>query len=163
MIEGYGFATHVLPRMIPSLAFVAFGSLAWLVPLKAAGSERWILLGGVLVATATIRAAVRALIPRLPRLSRTTTVAILAGYTAMPVAVPLIQLAIDGTVTPPGGRLVGLLGFVVFFFAAFAATLLANTVTVEDAARPLKGWSGHDLAEGSRPSIHHASSRWESD
>jgi hypothetical protein len=130
MIENYGFATHVLPRMIPSLAFVAFGSLAWLVPLKTAGSGRWVLLGGVLVVTVAIRSMISALVPRLPRFSRTSTAAILAAYAAMPVAVPLMQLAVDGTVTPPGGHVVGLLGFIIFFAAAFTATLLATTYGV---------------------------------
>lgn len=127
MIEGYGFATHVLPRMLPSLAFVALASLAWLVPLRTAGSARWVLLGVVLAATVAVRVMLRALVPRLPRFSRVATVAILAGYAAMPVTVPLLQLAVDGAVTPPGGRLVGLLGFVIFFAVAFAATLLATT------------------------------------
>ncbi|RSM61621.1 hypothetical protein DMB66_24125 [Actinoplanes sp. ATCC 53533] len=36
MIEGYGFVSHVLPRMLPSLAFVALASLGFLVPLRAA-------------------------------------------------------------------------------------------------------------------------------
>jgi hypothetical protein len=127
MIEGYGFVRHVLPRMVPSLAFVAFGSLAWLVPLKTAGSGGWILLGVVLVVTVAVRLTISALVPRLPRFSRATTVAVLVAYAGMPVAVPLMQLAVDGTVTPPGGRVVGLLGFVIFFAAAFVATLLATT------------------------------------
>jgi hypothetical protein len=127
MIDGYGFATHVLPRMLPSLAFVAVASLAFLVPLRAAGSARWILLGGVIVVTLAVRAVITALLRRRPVFSRPATVALLVGYAAMPVAVPLLQLAVDGAVTPPGPGVVGLLGFVIFFAAAFAATLLATT------------------------------------
>ncbi|MEU4228400.1 hypothetical protein AB0F17_29245 [Nonomuraea sp. NPDC026600] len=55
MIEGYGFVTHVLPRMVPSLAFVALAGLAWLVPLKSAGSGRWVLFAGVLAVTVDVR------------------------------------------------------------------------------------------------------------
>jgi len=107
MIEGYSFGKHVLPRMLPSLAFVALASLAFLVPLGAAGSARWILLGGVIVVTAAARLAITAFVRRLPRFSRRTTIAILAAYAAMPVAVPLLQLAVDGAITPPGGRVAG--------------------------------------------------------
>ncbi|WP_173062168.1 hypothetical protein [Phytohabitans houttuyneae] len=91
MIEGYGFATHVLPRMLPSLALVAVASLAWLVPLRSAGSRRWVLLGAVVVATVVVRWVVGAFARRGLHLSRGVTVAILAGYALMPVAVPLLQ------------------------------------------------------------------------
>lgn len=127
MIDGYGFGTHVLPRMLPSLAFVAFASLAWLVPLRSAGSARWILLAVVIVVTLAIRAVTTAAVRRLTRFSRTATVTILAVYAAMPITVPLLQLAVDGAVTPPGGQVVGILGFVIFFAAALGATYLATT------------------------------------
>jgi hypothetical protein len=127
MIEGYGFAGHVLPRMLPSLAFVALASLAWLVPLRAAGSGRWFLLAAVVVVTVGVRVMITAVVPRLPRFSGAITVAILIGYAAMPVIVPLLQLAVDGTITPPGNRAVGLLGFVIFFAVVFLATLGATT------------------------------------
>jgi len=127
MIEGYGFVSHVLPRMLPSLAFVALASLGFLVPLRAAGSWRWIVLTGVILLTVVVRVVVTLFVRRLPHFSRATTIAILAAYAAMPVAVPLLQLAVDGAITPPGGHVVGLLGFVIFFVGAFVATLLATT------------------------------------
>jgi hypothetical protein len=127
MIDSYTFGEHVLPRMLPSLAFVTLASLAWLVPLKSAGSARWVLLAVVVVATLAVRAGVSLVVRRAPRFSRTTTLAVLAVYAVMPIAVPLLQLAVDGAVTPPGGHLVGFLGFVIFFAAAFAATQLATT------------------------------------
>lgn len=126
MIEDYRFTQHVLPRMLPVLAVVTLASLAWLVPIKTVGSARWILLGVILVATAGVWLAISASIWRLRRVSRTVTVVVLAVYVAMPVAVPLMQLAVDGAVTPPGGRTVGLLGFVLFFAVAFVATLVAT-------------------------------------
>lgn len=127
MIEGYGFATHVLPRMLPSLALVAVASLAWLVPLRAAGSGRWVLLGVVIVATLAVRWVLSAFARRGLHLSRRTAAAVLVGYALMPVAVPLLQLAVDGVVTPPGDGVVGVVGFGIFFAAVFAGTLLATT------------------------------------
>jgi hypothetical protein len=126
MIEGYGFLSHVLPRMLPALAFVTFASLVWLVPLRTAGSGRWVLLAVVVVVTLLAWLTTSAFVRRVPRFSRAATITILATYAAMPVAVPLLQLAVDGAVTPPS-RAFGLLGFVVFFAAAFAATLIATT------------------------------------
>ncbi|MEJ3746694.1 hypothetical protein WEI85_25825 [Actinomycetes bacterium KLBMP 9797] len=150
MIEGYGFVRHVLPRMLPSLAFVTLASLAWLVPLRTAGSARWIVLGVVIAVTLVVRAAVTAVVRRLPRFSRATTIAILAGYAAMPVAVPQLQLAVDGAVTPPGGRVLGSLGFVVFFAGAFVATLLATTYGLGALLRRAVRHAVYDL----RNSVH---------
>ncbi|CCH31776.1 hypothetical protein ABZ816_25575 [Actinosynnema sp. NPDC047251] len=127
MIEGYGFDSHVLPRMLPALGLVTLASLAWLVPLKSAGAQRWYLLAVVLGATVATWVALRLVVRRLPRLSRPARVLVLVVYAVMPVAVPLLQLVVDDTVTPPAGSAVGLLGFVIFFAAVFAGTLLATT------------------------------------
>jgi hypothetical protein len=145
MIEGYGFVTLVLPRMLPALAFVAIASLAWLVPLRSAGQQHWILLGVVAVATVAAWVAIGVFVRRLPRFSRTTTVAILTAYAALPVVVPLLQLGIDGAVTPPGGRVVGLLGFVAFFAAVFLATLVATTYGLGTLLRRAFQHTVHDL------------------
>lgn len=124
MIEEYGFVSHVLPRMLPALAFVTVASLVWLVPLKSVGAGRWVLLGIVVVATFTVWVALSAFVRRLPSFSRPAIIAILAGYGTMPVAVPLLQLAVDDDVTAPGGNV---LGFVLFFAVVFLTTLLATT------------------------------------
>jgi len=150
MIDGYGFVSHALPRMLPSLAFVALASLAFLVPLRAAGSGRWFLLGAVVAVTVLVRIAAALFVRRLPSFSWPATVAILTAYAAMPVAVPLLQLAVDGTVTPPGGRAVGLLGFVIFFAAAFVATLLATTYGFGSLVRR----AVRQVAEDLRNSLH---------
>ncbi|MDX2534265.1 hypothetical protein [Streptomyces scabiei] len=150
MIEGYGFVDHALPRMLPSLAVVALASLAWLVPLRSAGSHGWILLGGVAVVTLAAWGASTVLVRRLRRFSHRTAVAILVAYATMPVAVPLLQLAVDGAVTPPGGNVVGLLGFVIFFAAAFVATLLATTYGLGTLLRRAVRHSVFDL----RNSVH---------
>jgi hypothetical protein len=130
MIAGYGFTGHVLPRMLPVLTLVTAASLAWLVPLRAAGSWRWVVLVGVIVIALVVWVSLSTFIRRRLHFSRPTTIAILAAYVAMPVAVPLLQLGIDGTITPPGGSGVGVLGFVLFFAAAFGSTLLATTYGV---------------------------------
>lgn len=130
MIEGYGFATHVLPRMLPALAFVTFASLAWLVPIRTVGSDRWIMLGVVCAVTVAAWCVTSVLVRRQPAFSRPAIIAVLCGYAAMPVAVPLLQLTVDDAVTAPGGSVVGLLGFVIFFAAVFGATQLATTYGV---------------------------------
>ncbi|MBP5917051.1 hypothetical protein [Streptomyces scabiei] len=90
------------------------------------------------------------LVRRLRRFSHRTAVAILVAYATMPVAVPLLQLAVDGAVTPPGGNVVGLLGFVIFFAAAFVATLLATTYGLGTLLRRAVRHSVFDL----RNSVH---------
>ena len=150
MIAGYGFAGDVLPRMLPVLALVAAASLGWLVPLRSAGSWRWVLLAGVIVVALIVWVAISAYLRRRPHFSRPTTVAILAAYVAMPVAVPLLQLGIDGAVTPPGGRGVGLLGFVLFFAAAFALTMLATTYGVGTLLRRAVRHAVDDLRNSGR-------------
>lgn len=68
----------------------------------------------------------------------------------MPVAVPLLQLAVDDTVTAPGGDAVGLLGFVIFFAVAFVATELATTYGLGALLRGAIRYTLHDL----RNSVH---------
>ncbi|HEY8986129.1 MAG TPA: hypothetical protein VIU15_41970 [Streptomyces sp.] len=67
MIEGDGLVDHALPRILPSPALLAPASLAWLVPLRSAGSHRWILLGRVAVMTLAAWATSTVLVRRRPR------------------------------------------------------------------------------------------------
>lgn len=150
MIEGYRFATHVLPRMLPALAFVTVASLAWLVPIRTVGSDRWIMLGVVCVATIAAWSVTSVLVRRRPTFSRPAIIAVLCVYAAMPVAVPLLQLTVDDAVTPPGGSVVGLLGFVIFFAVVFGATQLATTYGVGALLGRAVGHAAHDL----RNSVH---------
>ena len=66
----------------------------------------------------------------MPHFSRIATVVLLSAYAAMPIAVPLIQLAVTGTITPPGGHAVGAVGFVIFFVVVFVATFLGTTYSL---------------------------------
>lgn len=150
MIEDYGFRTHVLPRMLPALGLVTLASLVWLVPLRSAGGQRWALLAGVLLATLATWVALRLFVRRLPRLSRGATMGVLAVYAVMPVAVPLLQLAVDDTVTPPGGSAVGLLGFVIFFAAVFVGTMLSTTYGLGTLLRRAVRHAVNDLANSVR-------------
>ncbi|MEU7479701.1 hypothetical protein AB0A63_27175 [Lentzea sp. NPDC042327] len=150
MIEGYAFLTHVLPRMLPVLAFIAAGSLAWLVPLRAAGPGRWVLLGVVVAVTVGAWAVISVFVRRLPTFSRRTTFLLLGAYAAMPVAVPLLQLVIDDTITAPGEELFGLVGFVVFFGVAFVAAMVFTTYGVAGLVRAAVRHVLHDL----RNSVH---------
>jgi hypothetical protein len=132
MIEGYGFRSHVLPRMLPALAFVAVGSLAWLVLQRSAGLSKWVLLGLIVAVMVAAWVLLSLFVRRLPSFSPRTTVLLLIAYAAMPVIVPLLQLAIDDKVTTPGEVDFGswklnLVWFVVFFGLAFVATMLAIT------------------------------------
>jgi hypothetical protein len=150
MIEGYGFARNVLPRMLPTLCFVTLASLVWLVPLKGVGSGRWVLLGTVAVVTLASWATIRLFVRRLPRVSPKAMVGALSAYAAMPIAVPLLQVAVDDTVTPPGGKGAGFLGFVVFFAAVFVTTATATAYGVGALMRRAIRHAAHDL----RNSVH---------
>ncbi|HUQ55286.1 hypothetical protein [Lentzea sp.] len=133
MIEGYGFRSHVLPRMMPALAFVAVGSLAWLVLQQSSGLSRWVLLGLIVAVMVTAWVLLSVVVRRMPNFSPRTTVLVLVAYAAMPVITPLVQYAIDSKVTAPAGddqpdSVWGALAlFVVFFGLAFLATMLATT------------------------------------
>lgn len=150
MIDGYGFVSHVLPRMLPALTFVTFASLAWLVPLRSVGSARWVALGVVIALTLAAWAITSVFVRRLPTFSRPVIVTVLAVYAAMPVAVPLLQLAVDDVVTPPGDSTLGLPGFVVFFGVAFLATMLATTYGVGTLLRRAVRHTIYDLRNSMR-------------
>jgi hypothetical protein len=136
--------------MLPALAFVTLASLAWLVPLRSAGAQRWVQLAIVFVAAIAVWITIRMFVRRLPSFSPAATIAILAAYAAMPVAVPLLQLAVDDVVTLPGGSAVGLLEFVLFFAAVFIATAMATTYGLGTLLRRAIRHAAHDL----RNSVH---------
>ncbi|WP_143116240.1 hypothetical protein [Lentzea xinjiangensis] len=133
MIEGYGFRSHVLPRMLPALAFVAAGSLAWLVLQQSSGLSRWVLLGVVVAVTVFAWVLLSVFVRRMPSFSPRATVLVLVLYAAMPVITPLVQFAIDNRVTAPAGDPApgsvwgALVWFAIFFGLAFVATMLATT------------------------------------
>ena len=94
LIADYGFARHVLPRMLPFLAFTCVASLAWLVP--ADSPARPAVLAGVGVVGVAAWAGLTAFGRRLPRFSRGATVAVLSAYAMMPLIVPVLIDALHG-------------------------------------------------------------------
>ncbi|MCP2245000.1 hypothetical protein LX86_003736 [Lentzea aerocolonigenes] len=133
MIEGYGFRSHVLPRMLPALTFVAVGSLAWLVLIRSTGLSKWVLLGVIVVVMVSAWKLLSSFVRRLPSFSRHTTIVLLVVYAAMPVIVPLLQYVANDEITTPGAEgpdyewWVVPLWFIAFFGLAFVATMLATT------------------------------------
>jgi hypothetical protein len=133
MIEGYGFRSHVLPRMLPTLTFFTVGSLAWLVLLRSTGLSKWVLLGVIVAVMVSAWILLSQFVRRLPSFSRRTTIVLLTVYAAMPVIVPLLQYAVHDEIITPGAEnpkaelWINALWFVAFFGVAFVATMLATT------------------------------------
>ncbi|WP_434445989.1 hypothetical protein [Lentzea sp. E54] len=133
MIEGYGFRSHVLPRMLPALTFVAVGSLAWLVLQQSSGLSRWVLLGLIVAVMVSAWVLLSLFVRRMPSFSPRTTVLVLVAYAVIPVITPVVQFAIDIRFTAPDGDeepdsvWAALVWFVVVFGFAFVATMLATT------------------------------------
>ena len=132
MIEGYGFRSHVLPRMLPALTFVAVGSLAWLVLLRSTGLSKWVLLGLIVAVMVSAWIVLSLFVRRLPSFSRRTTVVLLVVYATMSIIVPVLQIVVDDEITTPGAPEIEnewlvLVWFVVFFVLVFLATMLATT------------------------------------
>ena len=156
MIEGYGFRSHVLPRMLPALTFVAVGSLAWLVLLRSTGLSKWVLLGVIVAVMVSAWILLSSFVRRLPSFSRQTTGVLLIVYAAMPVIVPLLQYVANDEIITPGAEgpdfdwWVVPLWFVTFFGLAFVATMLATTYGL---GALFKGSIRHVLAD-LRNSVH---------
>ncbi|GAA1854825.1 hypothetical protein [Asanoa iriomotensis] len=94
MIAGYDFRRHVLPRMVPYLAMVAFVDLAWFGARAAGASDRiqdLTGLGAVVVGLAAWP-VLTAWGRRMPRFSLVTAWILLAGYAVLLTAVPLTAL-----------------------------------------------------------------------
>jgi hypothetical protein len=156
MIEGYGFRSHVLPRMLPALTFVAVGSLAWLVLLQSTGLSKWVLLGVIVAVMVSAWIVLSLFVRRLPSFSRQTTIVLLTVYAAMPVIVPLLQHAVNDKIITPGAEnpkaelWINALWFIAFFGLAFVATMLATTYGL---GALLKAAIRHVLAD-LRNSVH---------
>ena len=156
MIEGYGFRSHVLPRMLPALTFFAVGSLAWLVLLGSTGLSKWLLLGVIVAVMFTAWIVLSRFMRRLPSFSRQTTIVLLTVYAAMPVIVPLLQYVVNDDIITPGAEgpeyewWVVPLWFMAFFGLAFVATMLGTTYGL---GALLKAAIRHVLAD-LRNSVH---------
>ncbi|MFI6095446.1 hypothetical protein ACIA8G_07840 [Lentzea sp. NPDC051213] len=156
MIEGYGFRSHVLPRMLPSLTFVAVGSFAWLVLLKSTGLSKWVLLGVIVAVMVSAWILLSLFVRRLPSFSRRTTVLLLIGYAAMPIIVPTLQYVVYDQIITPGTEnsqsllWINALWFIAFFGVAFVAMMVATTYGL---GALLKAAIRHTIAD-LRNSVH---------
>ncbi|GIF75781.1 hypothetical protein [Asanoa siamensis] len=114
MTAGYDFRRHVLPRMVPYLALVAFVDLAWFVPLVFGVSfgTRDLIGLAALVAGVAAWPVLAAWSRRMPRFSLVTAWALLVGYAVLLAAVPLAALKVGLTVK----------GLTTYLLAAAAAT-----------------------------------------
>jgi Ca2+/Na+ antiporter len=155
MIADYGFATYVLPRMVPFLGLVAVTGLLWPLRGHLTPGQRFVAVLGVL-AVGLVAGVLPARLWRLPLFPRRASVLVLVLYAGVPVAVPLLERAASRTVTSPQvrageitdgatGPLTAALGFGLLFGALFAIAWAATTF----GALPLLGqgvrYAGHDM------------------
>ncbi|HTF11497.1 MAG TPA: hypothetical protein VK659_25315 [Asanoa sp.] len=114
MIARYDFRRHVLPRMAPYLALVAFVDIAWFGSLAAGATGRTHELIGLAAVVAGLAAwpALAAWSRRMPRFSLVTAWVLLAGYAVLLAAVPLAALKVGWSVG----------GVAYYLLAAVAAT-----------------------------------------
>jgi hypothetical protein len=127
LIADYSFASHILPRMTPFLALVSVTGLLWplrdeLSPVGRFVAVAAVLIGGVLAGLLLNRVRL------LPVFPRRVVILVLVAYGAMPVLIPLLDLAVSRTVTAPklgaGEINEGRTGLL-FAFIAFAAIFIA--------------------------------------
>ncbi|WP_157240893.1 hypothetical protein [Catenuloplanes japonicus] len=162
MIEDYRFRRHVLPRMLPFLAFVSVTSLLWLVRRWADQDYWWWVLAGTLAVGTLVWTGLTAFGRRLPRFSRKTAGAILVCYAVMPVIVPLLEFLISRSNSSPGvgvGERISeqhtsfagaVAAFLSIFAVLFAAAWLATTYGVVPLVRRGLRHAVHDMRNSVR-------------
>jgi hypothetical protein len=95
LIAGYGFRSHVLPRMLPFLAAVIVVSLSLTVLLAGLGAGSVVLAGAsvVLIALLGLPWLLARMGRQLPRLSRKGATAVLIAFAATPIVLSLLLVA----------------------------------------------------------------------
>jgi hypothetical protein len=146
MIAGYSFSRHVLPRMVPFLAFVAVASLIWLIPVEDRGGG-WTPRVALLAAGLAIWVALIGFGRGLPHFSPRGTRAVLAAYALLPFVIPLLMFALHGpdaaadVLAVDERRIPGpfpfYLGAVATLLAAYALLALAARLITEFGVVPL--------------------------
>jgi hypothetical protein len=161
MIVEYGFRRHVLPRILPFLAFVTVGSLAWLIPVPAGALGELVVFGAVLAVGVLAWTGLAAFGRQLPWFSRPAAVAVLVAYGIMPVVVPLLALSVRGRdrvesalglTAGSDGAWYGLavLTFAAGFAALFAAAWLVTTYGLAPLTRRAIGHAVADMRNSIR-------------
>ncbi len=100
LIADYSFASHILPRMVPFLALVSVTGLLWplrdeVTPVGRFVAVTAVLIGGVVAGILLNRMRL------LPEFPRRVVILVLVAYGAMPVLIPLLDLAVSRTVRAP--------------------------------------------------------------
>jgi hypothetical protein len=100
LIADYSFASHILPRMVPFLVLVSLTGLLWPLRTELSPAGRFVavavvLTGGVAVGIVLNR------FWRLPVFPRWVATVVVVAYGAMPLLIPLLELAVSRTVTSP--------------------------------------------------------------
>ncbi|GAB7043192.1 hypothetical protein JCM9533A_70430 [Catenuloplanes niger JCM 9533] len=162
MIEDYDFRRHVLPRMLPFLAFVSVTSLLWLVRQWADQAYWWWVLAGTLAVGVAVWTGLTAFGRRLPRFSRRTAGAILVCYAVMPLVVPSLEFLISKSNSSPDvgvGERIGahsttfagaVAAFLGIFAVVFAAAWLATSYGVVPLIRRGLRHAVHDMRNSVR-------------
>ncbi|GIJ70943.1 hypothetical protein Voc01_058600 [Virgisporangium ochraceum] len=143
LIADYSFASHILPRMVPFLALVSVTGLLWPLRDEVSPVGRFVavlvvLVGGVVAGILLNRFRL------LPTFPRRAVILVLVAYGAMPLLIPLLDLAVSSTVASPDvgageiteGR-TGFVGAVVGFSLIFVALFEVARLTTLFGVLPL--------------------------
>lgn len=153
MIAGYDFRRHVLPRMIPYLAVVAFVDVAWFGSAAAGAAGRTqdlVGLGAVVVGIALWPALV-VWSRRMPRLTLLWAWVLLAGYAVLLAAVPwtilnrgwsvegVTQYLLGAVAATAGGYLAVTYGLLPLLRSAFRNAIddMRNSLRLQGRALPM--------------------------
>ena len=136
LIADYSFSSHILPRMVPFLALVSATGLLWPLRVELSPVGRFVAVAAVLVGGVAAGILLNRF-RRLPVFPRRAVILVLVTYGAMPVLIPLLDLAVSRTVASPDvgageitegrtGFLWAVVGFAVIFVALFEAARLTT-------------------------------------
>ncbi|GAA0908653.1 hypothetical protein [Virgisporangium aurantiacum] len=136
LIADYSFSSHVLPRMVPFLALVSATGLLWPLREELSPVGRFVAVAAVLVGGVAAGILLNRF-RRLPVFPRRAVILVLVTYGAMPLLIPLLDLAVSRTVASPDvgagqitegrtGFLWAVVGFGVIFGVLFEAARLTT-------------------------------------
>ena len=122
MIAGYDFRRHVLPRIVPFLAVLAIGNIAFFLAVDASPLRKVVVAGVAVVAGFLAWRLLALWARRLPRLSRPAAVLLLVVYTVLLAAAALVVLR-----DRPAMAALTLAGYVAGVAIAFAGAYVIVT------------------------------------
>jgi hypothetical protein len=136
LIADYSFSSHILPRMVPFLALVSVTGLLWPLREELSPAGRFVAVAAVLVGGVAAGVLLNRF-RRLPVFPRRAVILVLVTYGAMPLLIPLLDLAVSRTVASPDvgageitegrtGFLWAVVGFGLIFLALFEVARLTT-------------------------------------